>query len=524
MVATLVILALAVCAFISGRVPPAVVAVGVVLALWMSGTLSPNEALAGFGDPTVVLIACLFVMSEGLDATGVTAWTGRQLLSRAGRKRAQLTVAIAVVSGVLAAFISINGAVAAVIPVVAVIAARANLAPSRLFIPLAFAASAGSMLTLTGTPVNLLVSEAAEAASGGPFGYFEFALVGVPLLAGATVILALGGGKLLPDRLPGSVGPAPDASDASRVLHESYGVADDLDLIGAREGVVEVLIAPRSTLIGRLVCAGMRTQREDLVILAIHRPADRESVARPRVAGLTSLRAGDAVLVQGPWDALERYAESPDVIAVTPPQILRRAVPLGAGARRALSVLLGLVVLFATGIVPPVIAGLMAAVALVVLRVVSVPQAVRAISWTTVVLVAGLIPLSTAFVSTGAADVLADAVIALSAGGNPHVALLVLCLVTLVLGQVISNVATVLTVMPIALETASMLGVSSRPFLMALAVVGSAAFLTPIATPANLMVMQTAGYRFGDYWRIGSTLAVLFLTAAVLYVPLVWRF
>ena len=242
------------------------------------------------------------------------------------------------------------------------------------------------------------------------------------------------------------------------------------------------------------------------------------------MSGTTTLRAGDAVLVQGPWDALERYAESPDVIAVTPPQTLRRAVPLGRGARRAAGVLVLLVALFVSGVVPPVMAGLAAAALLVLLRVVSVPQAFRSISWTTLVLIAGLIPLSTAFISTGAADVLADVVIRWSAGGSPTVALLILCLVTLVLGQLISNVATVLTVMPIAIETAATLEVSARPFLMALTVVGAAAFLTPIATPVNLMVMQPGGYRFGDYWKLGIVLAALFLVVAVFYVPLVWPF
>lgn len=524
MVAVLVILALAVVAFVSGRVPPAVVAIGVVLALWVTGTLTPAQALAGFSDPTVILIACLFVLSEGLDATGVTAWIGQLLLTKAGRGRVRLTVAIALIAGILAAFISINGAVAALIPVVAVIAARTGLVPSRLMIPLAFAASAGSLLTLTGTPVNLLVSDAAATSSGGPFGYFEFALVGLPLLVGTTSILALLGGRLLPARQPGLLGPPVDAQSTSRMLQDAYHVEGERELLSAREGALEVLIAPRSTLIGREVSAGMLTRRESLVILAVHRDEDHEAAGRSRVAGTTTLRAGDAVLVQGPWDALERYAASPDVIAVTSPQTLRRAVPLGRGARRATGVLVLLVALFVSGAVPPVMAGLTVAVLLVVLRVVSVPQAFRSISWTTLVLIAGLIPLSTAFISTGAADVLADAVIRWSAGDNPYVALLILCLVTLVLGQLISNVATVLTVMPIAIEAAAILDVSARPFLMALTVVGAAAFLTPIATPVNLMVMQSGGYRFGDYWRLGAVLAALFLAVAVLYVPLVWPF
>jgi di/tricarboxylate transporter len=183
-----------------------------------------------------------------------------------------------------------------------------------------------------------------------------------------------------------------------------------------------------------------------------------------------------------------------------------------------------MVVLLATGLVPPAVAGLLAAAALVLTRVLSVPQTYRAISWTTVVLIAGMIPLSNAFISTGAADVVANGVLALTGGSSPVLALLVLCLVTLVLGQFISNVATVLVVVPIAVSVADAMGVSIQPFMMALTVVGAAAFLTPIATPVNLMVMQPGGYRFGDYWRLGLPLALIFLLVAVLYVPLLWPF
>nr|WP_241769929.1 SLC13 family permease [Cellulosimicrobium sp. MM] len=173
---------------------------------------------------------------------------------------------------------------------------------------------------------------------------------------------------------------------------------------------------------------------------------------------------------------------------------------------------------------PPVIAGLLAAGALVVGGVVTVPQAFRAISWDTVVLIAALIPLSAAFVSSGAAEAIAGLVLRLTGDGSPRLALLVVCVLTLVLGQFISNVATVLVMAPVAVSFAQTLDVSVLPFMMALTVVGAAAFLTPIATPVNLMVLQPGGYRFGDYWRLGLPLALVFLAAAVLYVPLVWPF
>ncbi|ALJ21716.1 SLC13 family permease [Microbacterium sp. No. 7] len=525
---TFVILGAAIVGFVSGRVPLAIVSIGVALALWATGVLTMPEALAGFGDPTVLFIASLFVVSEALDATGVTAWVGGQVIARAGRGRVRLTVILALLAAVLSAFISINGAVAALVPVVVVVAMRAGIVPSKLLIPIAFAASAGSLLTLTGTPVNIVVSEAAVAAGGRAFGFFEFALAGIPVVVLTVVVLVLGGDRLLPERTPEHlVDAAPDPHEHARTLRESYAV--DLDtgtLFSVEEGVAEVLIAPRSSLIGRTVWAGMTTRDENLVILAVRRgESDGPNASRGTgIAGSLTMQAGDAVLVRGPWDALTRYVSSPDVIAVTPPHSLRRGVPLGRGARRALGILVAMVLLLATGAVPPAAAGLAAAGALVLTGVVTVPQAYRAISWTTVILIAGMVPLSGAFISTGAAGAVADLVLAAVGSTSPHLALLVLCLVTMVLGQFISNVATVLIVAPIAVAIAHSLDLSILPFMMALTVAGAASFMTPVATPANLMVLQPGGYRFGDYWRLGLPLMIVYLAVAVVYVPLVWPF
>lgn len=523
---TFLVLGVAVVAFMSGRIPLAVIAVGVALSLWATGVLSLPEALAGFGDPTVLFIASLFVVSESLDATGVTAWLGQQVVARAGRGRARLTIVVGAMVAVLAAFISINGAVAALVPVVVVVAVRAGIVPSKLLIPLAFAASAGSLLTLTGTPVNVVVSEAAAAAGGREFGFFEFALVGVPLVLLTVGFVALAGGRLLPRRTADQLGGVADPSSHARALRRSYDVdVDTAALFTSSDGAVEVLVAPRSSLVGRTVTAGMTTRDEDIVILAVRRGDGAAAPARRGGApGAVELQAGDAMLLQGPWPALQRYATSSDVIAVTPPQSLQRAVPLGRGAKRALVVLVLMIGLLASGLVPPVVAGLLAAGALIVLRVLTMPQVYRAIDWTTVILIAGMVPLSAAFISTGAADRVADVVLGAIGGAAPQLSLLVLCLITMVLGQFISNVATVLIVVPIAVSIAHSLDLSVLPFTMALTVAGAASFLTPVATPANLMVLQPGGYRFGDYWRLGLPLMVIYLAVAVLYVPLVWPF
>jgi di/tricarboxylate transporter len=183
-----------------------------------------------------------------------------------------------------------------------------------------------------------------------------------------------------------------------------------------------------------------------------------------------------------------------------------------------------MVLLLATGLVPPAVAALLAACALVLTRTVTVTQAYHSISWTTVVLIAGMIPLATAFITTGTADMIAGWMLSVLGDAGPQVALLALCGLTVVLGQLISNMATVLIVAPIAISVSQAMDVSVQPFMMALTVAGAASFLTPIATPANLMVMEPAGYRFGDYYKLGLPLVLFFLLMAVYYVPLIWPF
>ena len=513
---TLVILVLAIVAFLSNRVPLGIVAIGVSVALWATGILDLGQALSGFGDPTVIFIASLFVVSEALDSTGVTAWAGQQVIGRAGTSRTPLLVVVCVLVAAVTALISVNGAVAALIPVVVVVATRAGIAPSQMLMPLAFSAHAGSMLALTGTPVNIIVSETAADAGARPFGFFEFGLVGVPLLTGTLLIIAVFGRRLLPERAPTSL--PQDVTSHARTLREQYALPEGTELIGVREGATEVVVAPRSELIGLHLFPGMATPSGDLVVVAVQRAG--EDLRGPDA----TLQAGDTLLLSGPWELLERNTSGPDVLVVEEPARVRRGVPLGAGAKRAMVILGVMVLLLATGVVPAAIAGLLAASALVLTRVVTPKQAYRSVSWTTVVLVGGMIPLSTAFVETGTADVIAKGLLDVVGDGSPYLALLAMCLLTMVLGQLISNTATVLIVAPIAVVIAADLGVSVLPFMMALAVSGAASFLTPVATPANTMVLEPGGSRFGDYWTLGLPLLLLFLAVAVLYVPLVWPF
>jgi di/tricarboxylate transporter len=511
---TFLVLAGVIVFFVLDVLPVAVVAVAVALTLWATGVLDLNAALAGFGDPAVVFIAALFVVSESLDATGATTWAGQALIATVGESRTRLVVSMLGLVALVTALISINGAVAALLPVIVVTAVRLKRPPSQLLMPLAFGAHAGSLLALTGSPVNVVASEYASEFAGGGFGYFSFALAGIPLVAGTTAVVVLLGPRLLPHR--DAPAGTRDFSNHITELIDQYGLAGHEPLLTRRGGVAEVMIPPRSAPIGDRVFPGMVTESGELVVRAVQRNG-RD------LPGETTLEVGDTLLLEGSWPALERRLETPDVLVVDRPELVRRqAQPLGPGAGRALAILAAMVLLLATAAVPPAVAGLLAAGAVIVTRVLTVDAAYRSVSWTTVVLVAGMIPLSTAMTDTGAAERLAHALVRIVGGSGPYALLLGLFALTAVLGQLISNMATALIVFPVALSAAADLHVSARPALMCVTVSAAAALLTPVATPANLMVMEPAGYRFTDYWRLGLPLLVLYGVVAVLVVPVFW--
>ncbi len=595
-----IIIAAVVALFVWNRIPVVIVALGTALALYATGVLDPDQAVAGLGDPAVIFIASLFVVSAGIDVAGVTAWGGQLLIAKAGESRARLLILIMLLVSLLTALISVNGAVAALLPVVIVMALRLGRATSQLLIPLVFAAHAGSLLTLTGSPVNVLVSEAAAGTGVGAFGYFEFAIVGVPLLLGTMAIILLFGERMLPTR-SGATMPA-DLSRHARTLIEQYRLKDgllqlrvrpgspyvgiqddaldlkeypDLNIVGIQagdgsdllrgrtialgdilillgnaeaaaslaidkklafrsedkvenvadtlfnraSGLAEVVIPPRSDLVGQKVFPGMITSSCDLIILAVQRRGEDQGPNE------TKLAVGDTLLLQGTWKALDERLDFPDLLVVDSPELVRRqALPLGPGAKQAIAVLLAMVVLLATGVVPPVIAGLFAACAMVLLGVLTIGQAFRAINWTTVILVGAMMPLSTAMIQSGAAALMAETLVRVVGDAGPYALLAGLFALTATLGQLISNTATALIIIPIAVSAATGMGISPRPVLMSVAVAAAAAFLTPVATPVNLMVKGPGGYHFGDYAKLGMPLLLWFFLVATFLVPVFWRF
>ncbi|MGO4667757.1 SLC13 family permease [Bosea sp. 2RAB26] len=597
---TAVITVITIALFAWNRLPVIVVAIGAALSLWATGAVTLEQALAGFGDRAVLFIASLFIVSAALEKTGVTAWAGQLLIAKAGEnRRTRLLIIIMTAVGCLSALISGGGAVAALMPVVVMAAIRLRQSPSQLLMPLAFAAHAGSNLLLTGAPKNILVSEALEDAGLQGFAFAEFALVGIPLLAGTMAIILLLGKRLLPEQSSARL-PA-DFSRHAQTLVEHYGLSDGVfrlrvratssyigsapaaldfagdqrltlmavqagdsgtplrapaisegdyllvkgdaaavadlaaekhlalredrgddeagpSLFNRRSGLAEVVIPPRSALIGRAMFPGMITDSGDLVVLAVQR-------AGVDLEPDDALQAGDTILLEGSWKALDLQLTDPDILVVNSPDLVRRqAVPMGAGAGVAVAVLACLVVLLATGIVPPAVAGLVSACLLILTGIVTVEQSYRAINWTTVILVGAMMPLSTAMVQSGAAQLVANYLVALTGDAGPIVFLAGLFVLTASLGQIMSNTATTMLVIPIAMAAATGMGVSPRPILMSLCIAGAASFMTPIATSTNMMVMGPGGYSFNSYWKLGTPLMIWFFIMAVFYVPLIWRF
>lgn len=585
---SLVILGVAIALFVWNRLPVEIVAVGCALTLLFTGLIDAQTVFSGFGDPVIVFIAALFVISEGLEASGVTAWISGILSRIGGRTYGRLLVTVMALAAVVSAVITVTGAVAALLPVTVAVARSARIRSSRVLIPLAFASSAGSLLTLSGSPVNVIVHEASLAEGGGGFNYLEFGLIGVPLVAATLLLCIVFGPRLLPDRTPAiapadfsgymptlaqhwaadyrvwrltpppttavAVEPAGSggvtliaaqtasgrvvatdhklaAGDSLVVGGEGQAVSAfararqltvaevvdvrDSNLINRDEGVAEVVIPPRSEWLESRVFPGM-TGWNGLTVLAVRR---RNSDRGPRITGLET---GDTLLLHGRWDAIDGLDNHDVLVVESADEVRRQTVPLSPTAPRAIGILIAMVVLLATGVMMPAVVTVLAAGAMVLAGVVRLERAYRAIPWQTVILIGALIPLSAAISSSGAADAIARPIVDGVGDANPVLILVILFLLTAVLGQFISNVATVLIVIPIALSAAAETGLSVQPILMTVAVAGAAALLTPIATPANLIVMNPGGYRFGDYWRLGLAVMATWLALAMVIIPLVW--
>lgn len=290
-VITLAIILLAMVLFVWNPIPAAVVAVCASLALYFAGILTMQETLSGFGDPVVILIAALLAIATGLEIAGVGAWAGQFLMRHTGENANVRIIAIMIVAAIFSGLIGMNGAVAAMLPVTVVVAIRTNTAPSRLMIPLAFACLTGSKLTLLGTPVNVIAATQAEEAGIGHIAFFEWAVLGIPLLLGTIAITILFGKALLPERKSQAI-PA-DFSGHARTLVEQYQLEHGLHIFR---------VGASSPLIGKPKGEVDLAEYDYLHLVTLLESDGTAPLERNEVA------AGDLILVRGDVKVARRFA------------------------------------------------------------------------------------------------------------------------------------------------------------------------------------------------------------------------
>jgi di/tricarboxylate transporter len=290
-------------------------------------------------------------------------------------------------------------------------------------------------------------------------------------------------------------------------------------LLSRELGIAEVLLTPRSGYIGEVIDEDRITHEFGVAVLGARRGASQIPLE-------SELQFGDALLVKGTWDAIGSIQEAHQDLVVLgcPEEVASRVTELSARSAGALAILVGMVGLMVSGAVPVAIAALLAAAAMILSRCITTGQAYGAISWSTVILIAGMLPMATALENTGGAKQVADFLVSTLGAIGPTAVLAGIFVVATTLSQVMSNTATAVLMSPIVITAAEGLGVQPHPLMMGLAVAASTAFLTPIGTTTNLMVLAPGNYRFGDYARVGGPLVAIFLLISLVLIPIIWPF
>ncbi|WP_411030672.1 SLC13 family permease [Spongiimicrobium sp. 3-5] len=612
MLAVLIILVLTIALFIWGKFPPDVVALISMLTLFLVGVLDLNETLSGFSNPTVIMIAALFIIGEGLSRTGWTALAGQKFVSWAGNSIPKLLVIITLGSSLLSGFVSNTGTVAALLPVTVSAAWNAGTLPSKLLMPIAFGSNTGGLLTLTGTPPNIIASNTLVDNGMAGFSFFEFGLIGLPLLIIGIVYFRYVGYRLLPKNASKdrplnidtemskwikdySIGdhvyrfrirsmsplintklsdwnfeendkvsvvrlrrrhpnrfkrvapfvefPTPDTEMRYHDILTVKGKTANIDqfmvkfklgmipfphtngelkeeLINQEVGLSQMIITPNSAFVGRTIPMGKYLEQAGIQLLG----ASRNNA--PISDTLITVKPGDAFVIRGSWEAIEglQSAYKHVVISGSPEAMSKNVDTLTPKSYVALGTLILMIVLLVFNIVPGAIAALSCSGILMLTGCVPVAKAYKGISWTSVIMIAAMIPMGVALQKTGIANMVAMGLVEYLGTIHPAVLMGGIFLLTAAFSQTINNSATAVLMAPIALIAATSLGVSPKPFMIAVAISASTAFLTPVGTTTNAMVMAAGNYKFLDYVKVGAPLLLLFFITSVLLVPLIWPF
>ncbi|GIX38102.1 MAG: membrane protein [Silanimonas sp.] len=568
---TLAVVLAATALFVSEKLRVDVVALMILCALLLLGLVEPKAALGGFSSEATITVAAMFVLSAGLTRSGALLGLGR-LLARIRNPWIMLGVVLGVAAPV-SAFINNTAAVAVFLPILLSAATAARRSPSRMLIPLSYVAQMGGVCTLIGTSTNLLVNSLARQAGEPGFTLFEFSELGLVFLGFGVAYLLVASPFLLPEREAPSLPQAAELGkyvtelkvpEGSKLVgrtvaeigavenHRVYVLelirgetlhwaprataieAGDILLVqgewprltefarahglsldtpkGERTVLVEAMVAPNSRLAGRTLDEVALPQQHQARVIALHRRGERVA---EKLRSLP-LAAGDLVLLSIPDSEMAELRRDTALVIVSERNEER------IDWRRALTavgVMVAVVTLAALNIIPIVESAILGCIALVVLRALEPDEAYAAIDWRVIVLLAGVFPLGIAMQESGLARLVVDYTLGPLGDFGPLAALAALYLLTTLLTEVMSNNAAAVLLTPIALGTASTLGVDAKPFLIAVMFAASTAFATPVGYQTNTMVYSAGGYRFADFLRIGLPLNVLFFLVAIVFIP-----
>jgi di/tricarboxylate transporter len=318
-------------------------------------------------------------------------------------------------------------------------------------------------------------------------------------------------------------GEASDIGHASATLNlgvQSTQADDEASLISNEAGIAEILLPPRSSLAGKTLEETQFGSKYHLTVLGIQRPGEKKYLNTKD----TRLRFGDTLLVQGPWkQILALKNKRRDFVVMGQPESMISA-PARSKAPLALLILVGMLVLMITNLVPIVAASMLAGLAMILTGCLTIDEAYEAVDWKSIVLVAGMLPMSIALEKVGLVDLVAEGLINSIGEYGPLMVLGGLFLLTSLFTQVLSNTVTTVLIAPIGLGAAQQLGVQPYAFLMGVAIAASMAFASPVATPVNTLVMAAGNYRFSDYIKIGAPLILITMIVSMLVIPLLWPF
>lgn len=580
----------------SNRVRYDLVALIVVVALVLGNILTVGQALSGFGSSVVILVACLLVVGEMLERTGVARFVGDLILQKGGSNETRLLILLMVSSAILGSVMSSTAVVAIFIPIVLKIATDTGLNKSRLLLPMSYAALISGMLTLIATTPNLVVSDELVAQGYRALGFFSFFPIGLLILATATVYMLFWGRARL-----GSVSPTqkPKKHKQTRTAMDMWlryqieGDANDF-WIGGPVSMDEIrqLTEQGAKFVARrrrdknrerdtvLFRDGMELQRDDVILVTgpieiLDEMASRPDFTRRSATGVRAedwrdylgladvmvhpeasvigenpadaishdvreldtlgvlrrgepvcdfsevkIEAGDRLLVLGPWEELDSLIEQrDDFVLLSYPKEREDTVPMLSKFSVAIAILAGMVILSALNIVPITIAVLLAAIAAVLFRTMSAEDAYRSVSLSTLVLIAGMLPLANALELTGGSDLIVKQLLYLVGEANPRVMMGALFLLTAGLGLVLSNTASAVLVAPIAITAAEAQQVSPYPMAITVLIAASAAFSTPVSTPVVTLVVTPGNYVFSDFLKLGAPLTLIVGLVTVLVTP-----